>query len=183
MSQQEKIKNIKSKIARDEMMVYFLSEGKFDELMGYLFTDDKRLAEKTSWILQHITDQYPEILLPYCNVIVNGLPNYKTDGEKRFIMRYFNSQPLPEREKELTLLMNYAFDWLMDPKEAIAQRAFAMTTLFFISERIPEIKNELKIVIEAQTEFGSSGFKNRAKHILKKLEKSILLLENVKRKR
>ena len=172
---QEKIKNIKSVIARNKVLLDILEQGRFDELMGFYFSKDQRLAEKTSWLLQEITDHYPKLLLPYCNDLVNGLPDYNTDAEKRFIMRYFNFQPLPVREKELTLLMNYAFDWLMDPKEAIAQRAFAMTTLFLISERIPEIKNELKIVIEAQSEFGSSGFKNRAKHILKKLEKSIEL--------
>jgi len=167
----EQIKNIKSKTARDEMLLYYLDEDKFDVLVNFLFSKDRRLAEKTAWLLQEATDTYPEVLLPYCNALVNGLPNYTTDAEKRFVMRYFNFQPLPKKEKELTQLMNFAFDWLIDPKEAIAQRAFAMTTLFLISERIPEIKNELKLSIEAQTEFGSSGFKNRAKHILKKLSK------------
>ncbi len=167
----EKIKNIKSIKARDEMLLYYLGEDKFDELVSFLFSKDKRLAEKTAWLLQEATDIYPELLLPYCNALVNGLPNYTTDAEKRFVMRYFNFQPLPERGNELTLLMNFAFDWLTDSNEAIAQRAFAMTTLYRISERVPEIKNELKLSIEAQTEFGSSGFKNRAKHILKKLSK------------
>ncbi|MCT4622570.1 MAG: hypothetical protein N4A46_03020 [Schleiferiaceae bacterium] len=169
----EGIKNIMSKEARDELMLKFLEEDRMTELIGYFTSEDKRLKEKAAWILQQTTDQYPEALLPYVSALVDHLPHCETDAEKRFIMRYFNFQPLPENEQDLTQLMNYGFDWLANPKEAIAQRAFAMTTLFKISEIIPELKQELKITIEAQREFGSSGFKNRAKHILKKLDKSL----------
>ena len=161
------IKRIASKEARNDLMLYVLEEDLLTEFIELLSSEDERLRAKCCWVLQQITDDNPEALLPFSDTFVHLLPNYTSDAEKRFIMRYYNFQPLPTKEIELTQLMNYAFDWLMDPKEAIAQRAFAMTTLLKISEAIPEIRHELKVVIEAQTEFGSSGFKNRAKHTLK----------------
>lgn len=165
----ELIKKIASKEARDDLMYYVLEQDLLAEFIEFLSSNDERLRAKCSWVLQQITDDYPEALLPFSDTLIHLLPNYTSDAEKRFVMRYFNFQPLPKNEDELAQLMNYAFDWLMDPKEAIAQRAFAMTTLYLISEVVPEIKNELAVTIEAQTEFGSSGFKNRAKHILERL--------------
>jgi hypothetical protein len=163
------VKSLMSKEARDELMLNVLENERLDELLDYFTSDDSRLREKSSWVLQQITDDYPEALLPHKHRFISHLPHCTTDAEKRFIMRYFNFQPLPTNEEELTQLMNFGFDWLMDPKEAIAQRAFAMTTLYRISEVVPEIKHELAVTIEAQREFSSSGFKNRAKHILKML--------------
>lgn len=163
------IKRIASKEARDDLMNYVLEQDLLAEFIEFLSSNDERLRAKCSWVLQQITDDYPEALLPFSDTLIHLLPNYTSDAEKRFVMRYFNFQPLPKKEDELTQLMNYSFDWLMDPKEAIAQRAFAMTTLYLISEVVPEIKHELAVTIEAQREFSSSGFKNRAKHILKML--------------
>lgn len=163
------VRRIASKEARNDLMRFVLEEDILDEFIEFLSTGDERLRAKCCWVLQQITDDYPEALSPYRDTLIHLLPNYTSDAEKRFVMRYFNFQPLPKNEEELTQLMNFGFDWLMDPKEAIAQRAFAMTTLYRISDVIPEIRHELKITIEAQREFGSSGFKNRAKHILKKL--------------
>lgn len=163
------IKRIASKEARNDLMLYVLEENLLPEFIEFLSTNDERLRAKCCWVLQQITDDYPETLLPFSDTLIHLLPNYTSDAEKRFVMRYFNFQPLPKNEDELTQLMNFGFDWLMNPKEAIAQRAFAMTTLYRISDVVPEIKHELKVTIEAQTEFGSSGFKNRAKHILKML--------------
>ncbi len=163
------IKRIASKEARDDLMNYVLEQDMLSEFIEFLSSNDERLRAKCCWVLQQITDDYPKALLPFSDTLIHLLPNYTSDAEKRFVMRYFNFQPLPKDENELTQLMNFGFDWLIDPKEAIAQRAFAMTTLFRISDVVPEIKHELALTIEAQREFGSSGFKNRAKHILKKL--------------
>ena len=165
----ELIKKIASKEARDDLMNYVFEENLLSEFIELLSSGDEHLRAKCCWVLQQITDDYPEALLSYASTFIGHLPSCTKDAEKRFVMRYFNFQPLPKNEDELAKLMNYAFDWLMDPKEAIAQRAFAMTTLYLTSEVVPEIKNELAVTIEAQTEFGSSGFKNRAKHILERL--------------
>lgn len=173
MSMEENIKQIKSVYARDEAMYEILENTQMDQLIQCFRSNDKRLAEKSSWILQEISNQYPEALLPYGQQLIAHLNNCNSDAEKRFIMRYYNFQPLPDTDKELTQLMNTSFDWLMNPKEAIAQRAFAMTVLYRISEKIPEIKSELIAVIEAQMEMASSGLKNRAKHTLVKLYKTL----------
>lgn len=168
----EQVKGIKSKEARDEVMYAVLENNEFDAFISLLFTNDMRLREKCCWVLQKITDAYPDVIHPYCKQMVDFLPHYKSDAEKRFLMRYFMTQPLPKDDKTLATLLNFGFDWILNPKEAIATRANAMTVLYRITLVIPELTNELISVIETTLEFGSSGYKNRAKHILKKLKKN-----------
>jgi hypothetical protein len=44
-----------------------------------------------------------------------------------------------------------------------------MTTLFNLSRFYPEIKNELKLIIEGRWNHETAAFKSRGKHILKAL--------------
>jgi hypothetical protein len=60
---------------------------------------------------------------------------------------------------------------LLDPKEPIAVRAFSMTVLGNLAAQHPDLKKELRLVIESQLPYGSAGFVARAKKVLKQLEK------------
>ena len=66
-----------------------------------------------------------------------------------------------------------AFELLISRKEPVAVKVFAMTVLYNLSQEIPEIKSELKIVLEDQLPYGSAGFKNRGAKIISKLEQEI----------
>jgi hypothetical protein len=59
----------------------------------------------------------------------------------------------------------------MDPKEPIAVRVFSMSVLANITRHEPDLKKELRIIIEDQLPFASAGFRARAKKVLKELEK------------
>ena len=50
-----------------------------------------------------------------------------------------------------------------------------MTVLYNITLKIPELADELKIIIEDQMPYGSAGFKSRGKKILKGLQKALNL--------
>jgi hypothetical protein len=49
-------------------------------------------------------------------------------------------------------------------------KVFGMTVLANLCEKLPELKNELRIIIEDQMPYGSAGFKSRGSKILKKLQ-------------
>ena len=51
-----------------------------------------------------------------------------------------------------------------------------MTVLYNLSVNIPEIKNELKLLIEDLLPYGTAGIKSRGRKILAKLEKDISYL-------
>ena len=65
--------------------------------------------------------------------------------------------------------MNTCFEYIHSPDEAVAVKAFALTVLENLSKQYPEIKSELKTIIEDRWDYESAAFKSRAKKILKDL--------------
>jgi hypothetical protein len=91
-----------------------------------------------------------------------GLPT----SVKRNVLRILQTAPLPEDIHGR--LMNICFAVLEKPKEQIAIRVFAMTVLARLAKIYPELKVELKAIIDhALTQKPSPGFKNRAGKVLK----------------
>ncbi len=65
--------------------------------------------------------------------------------------------------------MDICFKYLEFPDEALAVKVFSMTVLGNLAKKYPEIKPELKLLIEDQLPHQTAGFKSRAKKILKQL--------------
>ena len=66
-------------------------------------------------------------------------------------------------------LLEKAFEYLENKKEAVAVKIHAMTVAERLCQSYPELKTELKIILEDQIEFGSAGFRSRASKILGKI--------------
>ncbi|MES1217149.1 MAG: hypothetical protein ABUT20_16670, partial [Bacteroidota bacterium] len=54
--------------------------------------------------------------------------------------------------------------------EAIAIKAFSLTVLEKLSHQYPEIKKELKLVIEDRWNYETAAFHSRARKILKEIK-------------
>lgn len=65
--------------------------------------------------------------------------------------------------------MNICFDYLISPNEKPAVKAFSLTVLENLSNSYPEIKQELKTVIEDRWNYETAAFHSRARKILKHL--------------
>jgi len=66
-------------------------------------------------------------------------------------------------------LMNHCFGFIESPSTPVAIKAFSLTTLFNLSKLYPEIKHELKLIIEERWNNETAAFKSRGKKILKSL--------------
>jgi hypothetical protein len=69
-------------------------------------------------------------------------------------------------------VMNICFEYIASPDESVAVKAFSLTILQNLSKQYPEIKNELKLVIEERWDHETAAFRSRAKKILKEIEKA-----------
>jgi hypothetical protein len=83
---------------------------------------------------------------------------------KRNIMWLLQDIEIP---RQLYGLLTHKCFALMDPKETIAVRVFAMSVLANIAMHEPDLKKELRIVIEDQLPYGSAGYLSRARKVLK----------------
>ena len=62
------------------------------------------------------------------------------------------------------------FDLFQNTEEPVAVRVFSMSVLARIAHDQPELKSELKILIEDHLPYASAGFLSRARKVLKQLE-------------
>ena len=141
-----------------------------EDLMECFFDDGIQLCQRASWPLMFLGVAAPEIIRPYLSAMVDHLPQAKHDAQIRNTVRIFEDIDIPEDLEGP--LFEYCFGYLLDSKCATAIRAFSITVLEKISNKHPELKEELIGELRLQADTGTVGFKNRAKKTLIRLEKS-----------
>jgi hypothetical protein len=67
-------------------------------------------------------------------------------------------------------LQTSVFEYLQNPKIAVAIRVFSMTVVANITEGQPDMRRELKLILEDQLPYGTAAFKSRARKVLKQIE-------------
>ena len=67
-------------------------------------------------------------------------------------------------------IIEACFDWMINDVK-IAPKAYSMNSLFLFGRDYDWIYPELVLILERDYQMQSSGFKARARHILKKLKK------------
>lgn len=145
---------------------------RFAHLMEMFLNDEYRVVQRAAWIISMVAENYPKLLLPHLEAMVDRMKgNHLPAAVKRNVVKVLQNITIPT--KLHGAIMEACFRFLADPKEAIAVRCFSMTVLANLSKEYPEIKNELKTVIEeALVQKASAGFRARAKNVIKELEKS-----------
>ena len=140
------------------------NEIRFAELMELFFGNTYRVTQRAAWIVSICTERNPFLIEPFLSKMVNNLEREVHDAVKRNTLRIFQSIELPKKLWGKTA--NICFRFLIDADEPIAVKVFAMTVLSNICIYEPELKNELKLVLEDQLENASAGFKSRAQKVL-----------------
>lgn len=141
----------------------------FQELMDIFLNGDKRSVQQSSWALTQLADTKPELLYPYLDDLVESLKRENIhDAVKRNTVRVFERMELPERLHGE--IVSICFDYLADPKTAVAIKCFSMTTIWNICAYEPDLAIELELLIEEQMDYQTNAFKNRGKKILKAIQ-------------
>jgi hypothetical protein len=139
----------------------------FKQLMKLFFNYKKmNLARKAAWVMRECANNYPFLIIPYIEKLIQYLYVKELhDAIKRNILGVIKDIGIPEKhDGEITDL---CFRFLMDKKESVAVRVFAMIILAEIGKKLPEINHELKLILEDHIPYGTAGFKSRAQKILK----------------
>jgi hypothetical protein len=144
------------------------SKQNFKELITCFLADEYGLAQRAAWSVCFAAQQKPEMIYPHIKDLVSVL--YKKnvhDVVIRNSVRVLQAIEIPE--KYHGAVMDACFQLLEKPGTAVAIKVFSLTTLFNLSEKYPEIKPELKIIINDRLDYETAAFKSRAKKILPKL--------------
>jgi len=140
----------------------------FRALMDLYFeAKNMDLARRAAWILRHCVDQFPFLIQPYLKKLIRYLGREgHHDAIKRNGLAVLVSSDLPKNL--YGPLTNICFEFLLSGKEPIAIKVYSMSIIDKIGNDIPEIRNELKLVIQDLLPYESTGFKSRARRILAK---------------
>lgn len=142
---------------------------RFKELMQLFFAPDYRTTQRAAWVMSGCVQNHPSLVMPYLNKMIDNLKKPVHNAVKRNTVRVLQHIEVPAKLMGKTA--DTCFELLSTPSEAIAIKAFSMTVLLNITKKQPDLKNELRILIEDQLPYASAGFLSRAKKTLKELDR------------
>lgn len=156
------------KNVQNQLVEYCLtSEKRFAELMQLFFDENLRICHYASNPILSLLKKRPEWLSPYFSKMLAGLAQAKHDSYIRNTLRIWQFHKIPE--EHIGEIYERCFEYLNNPKQAVAIRVFSMTILGNIAAHYPELTPELIEMIKLYYPQGSAGYKSRAKKVLAKL--------------
>lgn len=123
-----------------------------------------------------------ENIIPYINQFTENMHKVHLDSAVRpvakiceLIAKAYASKNDNKIKKNLTSIhkeriIETCFDYMIND-EKIAPKAYAMNTLFILGKEYDWIHPELVLILERDFQIQSSGFKARARHILKNIKR------------
>lgn len=158
--------------ANTELIANYIGghQERFDILMELFLNNESRVAQRAAWVVGEVSKKHPDLVNKHLEKMVSNLRKKNLhDAIKRNTVRVLQEIAIPETLWGETA--DVCFGLLVSKNEPIAVKCFSMTVLLNIVKYVPELKEELKIIIEDQMPYASAGFQSRGKKTLKALEK------------
>jgi hypothetical protein len=167
MDLQQAILEEHSKAQTETIVRYVGSDAKrFAELMTLFLGKDKKVVQRSGWPLSYCVERHPDLITPHFKHIIPLLTKPPIhNAVHRNIMRLLQHVAIPK--KYHGQVMNACFEFITSNDTEVAIKAFALTVLDGLSKEYPDIKGELKLVIEERWPYETAAFKVRAKKIIK----------------
>lgn len=147
-----------------------VDQKKFDELVSIFLNDEYRLVQRAAWPLSYCVTAHPNLIKKHLKRIIQNLKKPGIhNAVKRNTVRLLEVVVIPKPLHGE--VMDTCFQYIADPKEMVAVKAFSLTVLGNLAKQYPAIIPELKLIIDDQWQHETAAFKSRAKKLLKEFEK------------
>jgi hypothetical protein len=142
---------------------------RFAVLMQLFLKGEYRITQRAAWPLSYCVRQHPELIAPYFKQLLDNLARKDIHvAVIRNTLRLLQDVNIPKRHEGR--VMSVCFDLVQSVETPIAVKVFSMTVLANLAAAYPEIRGELKLIIEDQWEHATPAFRSRARKILKGME-------------
>lgn len=153
------------------------------KLLDILFMVDDKISCRAAWVFEFMCGAQLEASIPYLDRFTENIHKVHLDSAVRpvakvceyLITAYYSKSDtkiktaLSRTHQER--IVEACFDWMIND-EKIAPKAYAMNSLYLLGQDIDWIHPELVMILERDYQMQSSGFKARARHILRKIKAS-----------
>jgi hypothetical protein len=142
------------------------SQKRFDELFKLFLKSEYRINQRAAWPLSYCVIDHPAFIPKHFSTLIKNLhkPGIH-DSVKRNTVRLLQHIDIPKKFQGD--IMDICFRYISSPDEPVAIKAFSLSILQNLSKLYPEIKNEVRLIIEERWEHESAAFRSRAKKFMK----------------
>ena len=143
---------------------------RFAVLVKLFFQGQYLITQRAAWALSLCSEVYPNLVKPYLKQLIENLKQPGLhDAVKRNTLRLLQDIDIPYHLTGSTA--DHCFKLLASKNEAVAVRVFSMSVLFNVCKKEPDLRNELKLLIEEQLPYASAAFRSRGEKILQAMKK------------
>ncbi|MBC7827143.1 MAG: hypothetical protein H7122_05320 [Chitinophagaceae bacterium] len=140
---------------------------KFGALMKAFFEGEYRVTQRAAWPMSYSVRKHPDLIVPYFKKLLEMLQKPGVhNAVARNIARLLQNVKIPKRYHGK--IMTICFEYISSETIPAAVKAFSLTILDNLSNAYPEIRPELKLIIEERWQHETPAFKSRAKKILQR---------------
>lgn len=152
------------------------------KLLDILFMVDDKVSCRAAWVFEFMCSENLETSIPYLDTFTEHIHKVHLDSAVRpvakvceYLIKAYYSKTNNQIKTALKpihkeRIIEACFDYMIND-EKIAPKAYAMNTLYLLGQDYDWIHPELVLILERDYQMQSSGFKARARHILKKIKK------------
>ena len=152
------------------------------KLLDILFMVDDKISPRAAWVFEFMCKEDLNEIIPHLDRFTKNMNKVHLDSAVRpvakvceYLVKALYSRQDHDLKKALNSehkekIIEACFDWMIND-EKIAPKAYAMNSLFLLGRDYKWIHPELVLILERDYQMQSSGFKARARHILKKIKK------------
>lgn len=142
------------------------SQKNFDELFDLFLNSEYRVNQRAAWPLSYCVIAHPSFISKHFAKLINNLQRPGLhDSVKRNTVRLLQHVDIPK--KFHGKVMDICFRYVSSADEPVAVKAFSLLILQNLSKQYPEIKNEIRLIIEERWPHETAAFHNRARKFLK----------------
>jgi hypothetical protein len=150
--------------------------------LDIMFLVDDKTSYRAAWVFEFMCGKNLDEALPYLDYFTKNMHLIHHHSAVRPVAKICEYLAKAYYSKKDNLvktalkpiyqerIIEVCFDYMIDPQQKIAPKAYSMNTLFLFGRDHNWIHPELAIILERDFQMQSSGFKARARHILKKIK-------------
>ena len=143
----------------------------YDIVWNIMLEDTHPVSMRAAWSISVFCDKHPCFIESRIPEIIAALREINSESIKRSLLKLLTYSPVPEEYSGI--LFDLCFNIVESPGSAIAQKAYAMTILYNISETEPDLKPELIALFESLCDDESPGIRSCSKNNLKQLYRDL----------
>jgi hypothetical protein len=142
------------------------------ELMACFFSDETKVAQRSSQVVGNLGRHHPEMLQPWWEEMIEAGEAPIHIAIRRNVARYFCELELPIPKKLESRIVDSFTRWSTMSDVPVAVAVFAMQFVADRHTKFPKHAKSIKKEIESRMESNSAtpGFLNRGRKILKQME-------------